>query len=481
MFVAKNRDIVLFRTPFSDKYDLVQKFRGICKTSLDYNNPLDFSEAGLICLDKWDFWHIDIPFSLPSDEAAPVFVYNEYIGANHGFYGAVAISLREHDKTVEDIGSLWVDEEGTKWILISVNADMLTFISENIGESISDYAFKKHVSGKLIYKDNGLHTSDICGVEKSWLTVMEPVIRHKSFEIVVYKGGKKYELSHGMECDRAEIHEVYEIVNPVSMSQEIYKNRPEGGYKAPINSAMGKPMMSVNLVYHIENDGTILCDFEYKNLMNVQFLRCMGAMFQEKLDSFGGGVYRYIPKMLPIDTDEGVFDFSCPVDTAPGFFPKNKQITKEYWENPISPPDRIVDYMRSSTEDSGVGFACGYIPVFDGKPEIRARNLKSAVHIVKTRKGYPFFMDKDKIISARGVAYKKYFATQKKSSSVYTVEYNGEKYMYIDFFEKDTVTIPECGNISVCEKSDGVSYSIENKTLIISADKGYMVLKIQKA
>ena len=35
----------------------------------------------------------------------------------------------------------------------------------------------------------------------------------------------------------------------------------------------------------------------------------MGAMFQEKLDIYGGGMFRYIPKLLPFNCPDGKFDF----------------------------------------------------------------------------------------------------------------------------------------------------------------------------
>ncbi|MBQ7236670.1 MAG: hypothetical protein IJX03_05915 [Clostridia bacterium] len=37
----------LFRTPFTEGYDLVQKFRGINNDNILFNTPIDHTEVGL--------------------------------------------------------------------------------------------------------------------------------------------------------------------------------------------------------------------------------------------------------------------------------------------------------------------------------------------------------------------------------------------------------------------------------------------------
>lgn len=46
------------------KYNLIQKFRGVENMTIRYNQPVDFMESGLMKKDKWDYWHIDVPFVL---------------------------------------------------------------------------------------------------------------------------------------------------------------------------------------------------------------------------------------------------------------------------------------------------------------------------------------------------------------------------------------------------------------------------------
>lgn len=155
---------------------------------------------------------------------------------------------------------------------------------------------------------------------------MSPSIRHTKLKILAYTDGKP-SIVHGYtECDYGEIHEDYDIVHPVSMVEEIRKNRPKDGYTNPFYGAMGKTMVSVSRVNRIESDGTILIDFKIKKHMDVHIMRCLGAMFQEKLNTYGGGLFRYIPKTKPYVCDEGTFDFQHRTLLSPISFQKTNML-----------------------------------------------------------------------------------------------------------------------------------------------------------
>ncbi|MBQ8588340.1 MAG: hypothetical protein IJ454_03005 [Clostridia bacterium] len=475
MFISKNKDTILFRTPFSEECDLVQKFSGIEEFPTPFNHAVNFTEAGLVFRRKWDTWHIDIPFAISNDEAPPVIINGIWLGANHEFPGAVTLDIPSHGKTAADIGSMWRDTEGTEWVLISAPEDMLTFISENIGESDASYAFKDYIATPLTYMANGANTDDIHAEAESRRGSLKPIIRHTKRRVTALRNGTEIAANRAMECDSARIYEEYEIVNPVSMAEHICSNRPKGGYTSEIHSAVGEAMAKVSRIYHIEGDGTILCEFRINKLMDIELTRCMGAMFQEKLDAYGGGIYRYIPKLKPIDTPQGVFDFSVPVDISMDNYVKDTHATSEYWESPCNPPDRIVDFFYDREGAARLGFACGYLPLYDGVPGLRGGKLKSALHLIRTRKGYPFFMDGADISVAHGMAYRKYFQVSRDGTSVYTIPCDGKTYLYIDLLKNDNLFVPVQGEVTLLEKSDGVAYKLENDGISISGDKGYAV------
>jgi hypothetical protein len=479
MFVTQHNDFVLFRTSFNSTHDLVQKFRGINNPSIDYNAPIDFAEAGLIDNSKWDYWHIDKIFNVSNDEATPFTINDCLIGANHAQTCGIAVYSPNNDKTVADIGSVWIDEKGVKFTLLRVNQEQLTFVSENVGESYERYSFVKDISGNLTYVENGKHTSDII-IEKQHGTYMSRSNRYLQKKVFVCKNGVFMPLFGSEECDFAEIREDYLIINPATVAKDLSKKRPQDGYTQNVDLALfGEPMMKVNLIYKVMPDGAILTYFNAQKLMNVKVGHYFGVMFQEKLDIYGGGAYRIIPKTKPIDCQEGVFDFTSPVALYKAPYPNSKKVTKEYYANPDSPPDRIIDLYKNTEGDFKLGFACGFLPEYDCSPEIRKNNLEYAVSLKHTRKGYPAAACGD-INTLKGIGYKKFFVMTDQNP-IYTLSLEGKTYIYAHFINSGKTTLPIGGRVTLLEKDGDIQWFQDCKDLSIMGNKGCAVFVINDA
>lgn len=479
MFVSVAGGRVLFRTYFDEKYDLIQKFRGVdCLGLMRENSPVDFMESGLMQRDKWDFWHIDKPFALNTDEAAPIIVNDCYIGANHGENSAVLLYAPNHSKTVRDVGSLWRDEKGVRFTLVRVNdGDYLTVLSENVGENVENYRFIKTVTGNLEYVENGENTANITPVRQN-ICDLRRSVRYKYKKVIGIKDGVETAIVGGFECDTAEIREEYDIINPATVSDDLRRLRPKGGFVAEQDLArFGKPMINCKLTYKIEKDGTVFTLFDYKRLMNVHFSKVMGVMYQEKLDVYGGGIWRYFPKALPFECEQGIFDFSTPVSIS-GAFPKSFKMTREYWQENGSPNDRVVDYFRDENGNDKLSFACGYLPVFDGAKEVRNASVSFPVYAYGTRKYYPTFADGE-LTNVKGVGYKKYFIPQKNGASYYNFVFDEKTYLYVDIFDDNCVDVNLPVEPKLLEKSENIDFDYENGTLKVRGGKGFAVFVVE--
>ncbi len=478
MLVCVYQGFAVIRTPFDEKYDLIQKFRGMENDSIRYNKPIDFMEAGLMQKDKWDYWHIDVPFALNTDEAVPAFVNDCFIGANHGHHGAVAVRAPKHGKTVKDVGSFWVDESGVKFTLLRVeNEDWLLFISEN-ERTTTDYKFNVKINGTLTYLENGENTENIIS-STYHAEDLRRAIRHKKKQAVAFKDGEEYIIRGETNCDYVELQEEYDIINPATVAEALRSKRPKGGYeRQPDLADFGEPMLACKLVYRIVEDGTVLILFDYERLMDVHFQRYMGLMYQEKIDVYQGGIYRYLPKTLPFETQEGRFDFSDRVPLVGKPYPKSFPITKEYWSDEKYPCERAVDYFCDVNGTDKLAYASGFLPVYDGVPSVRRENLTNVVSLKFTRKHYPTFMNGD-LSKVKGVGYKKYFIPQKDKASVYSVEFDGKTYLYADFFKQEVLELPINGKISLIEKGEGIAYEIQNDVLKINGEKGGIAFVIE--
>jgi len=476
MLVSLNNNSVLFKTHFSDKYDLIQTFKNVVTSTTIANDPVDFNATGFIKKDTSDFWHIDIPIGFSTDEAVPCFINGSYIGANHGHNGAVSLTVNDHGKDCSDIGSVWEDDEGIKFTLVRVmDCNTLHFISENIGKSVERYEFVKRITGTLKYKANGKNTSPITNTEEQHVTDLKRAIRHKKREIIAVTNGIPQLVSGTVECDCAKIYEEYEIINPATVAQDLSSKRPENGYTEPQDLGYyGEPMFLYKVIYQIDSSGALTIEFDHKKLMDIHFEKWMGAMYQEKIDVYGGGIVRFIPKTRPFSTPEGTFDFSTGVKLRGASFPENHQLEKSEWLSDAYPPDRLVDYFRDTNGIDKLALSCGYIPIYDGTPEKR-KSISSCIHIYRTRKAYPTFLNGD-VQDVHGVAYKKYFIPQNNDVSAYSIVQDKKTYIYIDFHSASSTSCKYDGTVSIFEKSEGISYTAENGCLSVNSDNnGYAV------
>ena len=66
----------------------------------------------------------------------------------------------------------------------------------------------------------------------------------------------------------------------------------------------------MRLVYHFEDDGTVIIEFDAEALGGAKIECCLGVMHQLKCDAFGGGVSRYIPGLKPVTQCGKTDDFA---------------------------------------------------------------------------------------------------------------------------------------------------------------------------
>ena len=475
MLIYTTQDVVLFSTRFDDKHELIQKFRGFNNDTLTYNAPVDFMESGLKDGSTEDIFHVDIPLNYSNDEATPFKINGKHIGANHGQPSALIVICKNHGKTFADIGSVWQDEAGVKFTLLRINNEsMLTFLSQNVGESESNYSFVTVATGNLTHVEDGVNTTDII-VEKQARGQLWRTNKYLEKRIYVFQNGEWTPMIFGGEYQMAEIREEYNIINPATVVEAVRKARPEGGYKSNVNLAdYGKPMINLKLKYRVMPNGEVLCFFDGKKLMDVEITFFLGVMFQEKLDVYGGGEYRIIPKTKIATLEDGTFDFSKPVPLRNGKFPYKFDITTDYYENPDFPPDRIIDVFKDKEGQTKLGFSVGFLPIDDCAPEIRKNQLSRAVMMGGgSRKAYPFAVHAN-VNSIKGVGYKKFFP-MKDENPVYTIDCDGKTYIYTHFVKQGTINLQIDGRVKLFEKGGDVEWGQDCTTLTISGSQGYAV------
>lgn len=484
MDISRNGGEIAFRTAFSAEYDLVQVMCGLSSIP-EKNCPVDFRLAALQHKGCRDIWHMDQVLAFSTDECSPMVINGEDIGGNHGHPCAIRVTVPQHGKTVQDVGLVWTDMSGIPFTLLRVEStDALLFLSDNLGPSVTDYRFADRVDGILTRPDTGevLHPQHQQGGVQ-----LTPAIRHLLREALCLKDSQWQQIGSWMEgCERAEIHEEYEIINPATVAAALRKERPTGGYTVPPSLAVGDAMFRHRMVYRIEPDGTILCDFDHECLQDISMPCYLGIMHQLKCDVYGGGVWRYIPKVRPFTAKGKAVDFTRPFLTTQDTLPDNVPLTLNLWTNPTSPPDRQLDFIRRPDGTMAVGFASGFLPVGDGEPTRRAQNITEAATIVSSCKTYPTFAGglvnmrsgKTHFPHLKGVAYKKYFLPAAQDASLYTIPHGADTYVFIDCFSDVplSLTYPAAAPAEALEST--LPWQQDDTTLTATGSEGYAVFRL---
>jgi hypothetical protein len=170
----------------------------------------------------------------------------------------------------------------------------------------------------------------------------------------------------------------------------------------------------------------------------------------------------YIPKALPINNVDfrAVANYSSVASEI--------DITSTYWENPLLPPDRWLQYTDS------IGLASGYLFDYGVGGNNRKDCVNNAFMLYTSRKCYPHGID-SKASSNSGdsysaIAFRRYFDKSQINVGgvicAHTFEYDGKLYIYADYdaagiYEIDIPAKFLGKNIQVFEKSDNIALLTE--------------------
>ncbi|CDT03500.1 hypothetical protein BN1088_1433009 [Sphingobacterium sp. PM2-P1-29] len=420
------------------------------------------------------------------DDICPVQINGGYVGGNHSWSWAKEITLTNHGKTLKDVGSVYKDTNNVEFVIMRiVDSSKIWVCSKNQATNGYSYTYIKPV-GDLIYVRNGDNTSTITGYSQDDLRNMYPSLTKSSRKLLL-DGVTVVTQVGDYSANFVDVQESYNIIDLTSIVNSIELSRPSSGYTTqPYFSTL--PNVEVvgthNLLYRFDRSGNTVVYTTFVAIKKLDF-NFHGFIQAEALNS--GSLY--IPKALPYTLGSKTYDFrkienwtTNPTDVL--------HLTPEYWEKPLSPPDRLVNM------NSDVVIALGYIPD-KGKALNRKDNVIDAIFLSSIRKLYPKGdsitrvmneFDTTSIVSYRSFNNPNYnpagrtnFNFQKDGESITIwLDYHGS-------LKDSVVALSEWAgmNISVVEKTDNVnliSDIVTNTIDIVStataSSYGYIVLKL---
>ena len=481
--VKYEKGIVSIATLWDDQNDLVKR--------VDYDNLSANQNINLIdaFIGKKGTFAKDVLIKSCGDDICPANVNSGYIGGNHGWNAANKVIVSSHDKTIADVGSVYEDTSGVKFILLEViDSTTLLLCSENKATEENNYRFYSPV-GELRYVSNGKSQTSINPTNVSNYGNLYGCIvpSHKKMLIdgnVITSYGEYF-------GEEIALVESYDVMDLPSILTALVSNRPINGYASqPIlyNLPGVQRLFNHKVAYRFDIHGTTLVTTTIRAYRPL-YLNFHGFVQAGVME---GNAKLYCPKTLPIQVGEKQFDLRTITDweESPS---SNIIMAPAYWENRESAPDRVV-----MMNDDAV-FACGYV-LDRGKLAEPREDLvaKYAMHFSENRKLYPmgicpsspFLMQSNDYISA--VAYRTYYKAENKSRTNLSVfEVGDMAYIYADYhgeIEDDLPVKPHWlgKRISVVEKNercniyeDVVTGNIRVDSTASSNNYGYIVLRIE--
>lgn len=464
------------------------------------------------------------------DERTPISLSGfGWIGAGHGMTCAVVV-IGEHGLTYKNIGDIYKDKDGVEWVLLAVTEVKdgtmkpgLVFISKNLksGKTEANPGFYSladaHIGTDLVNVNDENNKVTINKYKNSgWLT---PAYNMTKQNVYVVNGDERTLVKEDGTIHEGEyvfVEEEYTIMNPAGIAAAIIANRPEGGYTENPNLAVGKPLVTFDLEYIYNADGTVISNWETTYHQDVTLGEFGGIQYGAK------GDYVYLPNTKPfvmnssvsingnkVNEDNFAFDFTNLFDTTKGY--PNGYATMDTWADVNNAPNRRLDFSKSNGAFDKA-FAGGQLPVFDGDPSVRSQKTDRAFYFWNTRKAYHFSVGGSSSsaginkmypdmtgVTHKGSAYKTWIEDfdAQGTASFYSVPYfsdgDNSRYMYFDIYKPGVTKKYDLSaylgtySISELEKSENIDYEIDWSTGMLtltslannqkSAD--YLVLKVK--
>ena len=403
------------------------------------------------------------------DDNCPVNLGSGYIGAGHGYGRAFNLNLTGHGKTYADIGSKWVTDATYPrnfYIVRIIDEDNLIVLGADEPDSAYDTVNYWGNSTSLTHVEGATHTDTMTGYTRTQY-LLAPIDKNHTKKVLLDGITEASDDGEYRAEAFVDIVEEYDVINPQGIIPTILANMPQGGYTENPEIDGGSTFLHFSNIYRILSDGTMLLFSSLDNDVPVTLNYWGATQYAQKTSAstFGGALFRYIPKALPIDNR----DFRTPFNMANWNFTAN--ITTQYWEDADNPPDRLLHLYTDGNGQYVAGFAVGYLPVADGSGSERKTNISNAMYLYQTQKAYFHLADNGGADAGAWAAYTPYQCIVYRKpvldvGNIHTDAYfvpNGEIcYLYADYhaIADDRIKVPAeyVGKpMTVLEKSDNVT------------------------
>ena len=467
---------IYFMSRYSDTENTVTRY--IEGNELSYflskDLPLeDWNSKGRLFAQSWD------------NHAPWIFEKHGILGANHGSFYTFKISMLRHWLFEADIGKSLTDDEGNRFILLSIENLSTFYIHSEIpeeGEFFCDHVTGSlHIDGKTIIPESVTR----------WMMNGVPggqISPHQRYNKITLLAKGKEEIAQGeiKECAYAELSVDMDLIFPDELIRYLKKN--PGKYVAPNASIFDGAIKCEMTTFfqpgscrRIRNKVTFLKDIpEAFHYGMIQYYSEIPFSLHEKMVP---GFRKFTEKDLETDLNT-LWSFPC----GKGYV---RRLKKEDAANPERLPNICIDQFGNEGKRLlGVSLSysssCGITA--RGNEKERGDIL---LYLYQSGKIYPYACEKSSAKEGESFtlhAFHQYFLPAENGASIFHRQEEDGYYIYAVFPGKTpyiSLVLPENiqkKSFAVFEEGDGVSFEKANdNTMIFHAEKpSYIILKEEK-
>ena len=416
----------------------------------------------------------NINYKQMSDDIAPFFCDNTYIGSNHGNSVAFALTCENHGKTEQDIGSIYLNRSTNYIILKIIDDNTLWLLGEPLDATyFGIYRFPTTAleGNELTHVSGGVNTSSIVFSSQTRLVQIVPCIKNK--RVVYLSDGKEIENTSG-RCSTFTISLQYETIDLVKVYEYLKQN---------VGSNTNQSYYDSN----IESDMIFISDFQISGKLNivvnsyVTILRENANGYRYSVmqaEAFSTGTRKTYVPFSNYDTPQNVSSISLKIGD---------------WKNENIPPYKFYQFDNNMEN----GWVIGYdILQKDTSPETRKSNLSDGTVtcfdlITGTSKMYPYTCNSAKLFQF-GETYggRAYCGRVKVVDNAVVFTYKTKNYTIVEIecFEQCELrnilldTSLQGKNVEIVNSSGGIkilnSFVSKDGIYWLSTEKGSVTLKV---
>ena len=319
------------------------------------------------CTDNFSLWKTSL------DDCCPVKINNTYIGANHGYTCCDQVTAISHDKTEQDIGSVWVDNDGKTYCLVKIpDENTLCFVKFDDASMATGYMDYGKPEGMLLHRSSALHTEPVEFSERADAQLYQS-FNHYRIKLLVGTQEMSIHKDFCQTCDTVTVETAYDIIYVPAMLHYLMANVGSNTNASQCSDEITESYLRVYTKYVFCENGSVstYCAFDIHKDIDVQYFGLVQSMKTAE------NPYAYIP-----DT---VYDTLTPQDNTQIFW-----FYRDTWNSLQKAPYRYYQFKDATCTE-------GMALVFDreygwGSNEMRLSRLDYAGMYYRTRKQYPAFI-----------------------------------------------------------------------------------------